>query len=103
MKNNATMQIVYLFISLVLFFFVALAITNHVQRKRGNTKERETAPPPIDLSIGCCGAHEVCERANLIKASREKAEQFNDEELDNYVHRTSLEYTEEEAKEFREV
>ncbi len=103
MKSNATMQALYLFIGIVLFFFIALAITNRVQRKRGNTKERETAPPPINLNMGCCGAHEVCEKANLIESSKEKAEHFNDEELDKYAHRAPLEYTEEEAKEFREV
>lgn len=97
------MQSIFFFIGIVIFFFVALAITNHIQRKKGNTKERETATPPINLHGGCCGTHEVCEKENLIATFEKEPEYFDDEELDKYVHCNSSEYAEKEAEEFRKV
>ncbi|NLY25505.1 MAG: phospholipase [Bacteroidales bacterium] len=98
------MQSLYLFIGIIAFFILALALSNYFQRKRGNTKERETAAPAIDLSGGgCCGAHEVCEKDSLIAAFAEKPEYFDDEELDHYSNRESDRFTTEEVDEFREV
>lgn len=99
------MQSLYLFIGIIAFFILALALSNYYQRKRGNTKERETTPPSIDLSTtgGCCGAHEVCEKNSLLKAFTEKPEYFDDEDLDKYARRDSEKYTSREVDEFREV
>lgn len=98
------MQSLYLFIGIIAFFIVALALSNYFQRKRGNTKERETAAPSIDLGGGgCCGAHEVCDKDSLIAAFAEKPEYFDDEELDKYTCRESDRFTTEEVDEFREV
>lgn len=97
------MQSIYLFIGIVVFFILALAISNYIQRKKGNTRERETTPPSIDLSGGCCGAHEVCEKDSLIAAFEKEPEYFDDEELDKYSHRDSSTYEEREVEEFREV
>lgn len=98
------MQSLFLFIGIILFFTVALIISNYLQRRKGNTKERETMPPAIDLSNnGCCGAHETCERDSLIAAFSEDPEYFDDEELDRFAHRNSSDYTSEEADEFRDV
>lgn len=98
------MQPIILFIAIVLFFIVALAITNYIQRKRGNTTERELPPPSIDLSQGgCCGAHEVCEKDSLIAAFVEEPEYFDDDELDKYSNRDSSRFNDEEVEEFREV
>ncbi|MDD2513389.1 MAG: phospholipase [Proteiniphilum sp.] len=99
------MQSVYFFIALIAFFVIALTLSNALQRKKGNTRERETPAPPIDLgsSNGCCGAHEVCEKDSLIAAFAEPTEYFDDEELDKYRNRESDRYTAEEADEFREV
>lgn len=97
------MQPIFLFIGIIVFFVLALAITNSIQRKRGNTVERELPPPAIDLSEGCCGAHEICEKDSLIAAFAEKPEYFDDEELDKYSFRDSSNYKESEVEEFREV
>jgi hypothetical protein len=98
------MQPIFLFLAIVLFFIVALTINNYIQRKRGNTTEREMAPPSIDLSqSGCCGAHEVCEKDSLIAAFAEEPEYFDDEELDKYSCRDSSAFSEDEVEEFREI
>ncbi|MBK5194570.1 MAG: phospholipase [Proteiniphilum sp.] len=97
------MQSLYLFIGIIAFFILALALSNYYQRKRGNTKVRETAPPAIDVSGGCCGAHEVCEKDSLIAAFAEEPEYFDDEELDKYACRDSDSFATEEVNEFREV
>lgn len=98
------MQPIFLFFAIVLFFIVSLTITNYIQRRKGNTTEREPLPPSIDLSqSGCCGAHEICEKDSLIAAFCEKPEYFDDEELDKYSNRDSSEFKESEVEEFREV
>lgn len=99
------MQSLYLFIGIIAFFILALTLSNYIQRKKGNTRERETAPPSIDLSDsgGCCGAHEVCEKDSLIAAFTEKTEYFDDEDLDKYARRDSATYAAKEVDEFRDV
>ncbi|HBG58394.1 phospholipase [Proteiniphilum sp. UBA1028] len=98
------MQPILFFIGIIVFFVLALAITNYIQRKRGNTQTREMPPPSIDLSgSGCCGAHEVCEKDSLIAAFVEQPEYFDDEELDRYARRDSAQYASSEVDEFREV
>lgn len=98
------MQSLYLFIGIIAFFIAALSLSNFLQRRRGNTKERETATPPIDVSGGgCCGAHEVCERDSLIAAFTDSAEYFDDEELDIYARRDSSMYSADEVDQFRDV
>jgi hypothetical protein len=98
------MQLIVLFIGIIVFFVLALAITNYIQRKRGNTQTREVPPPSIDLcESGCCGANEVCEKKSLMAAFMEKPEYFDDEELDRYARRDSAQYAPQEVDEFREV
>lgn len=98
------MQSLLLFTGIILFFVVALTISNYLQRRKGNSKEREATPPSINLGdSGCCGAHETCERDSLIAAFAEKPEYFDDEELDRYAHRNSDGYAANEIDEFREV
>lgn len=98
------MQSLFLFAAIILFFVVALSLSNYLQRRRGNSKEREATPPSINLGdSGCCGAHEICERDSLIAAFAEEPEYFDDEELDRYAHRDSDHYATKEVDEFREV
>ncbi|MEA5129318.1 MAG: phospholipase [Proteiniphilum sp.] len=98
------MQSLLLFIGIILFFVVALTVSNYLQRRKGNDKEREATPPSINLGdSGCCGAHEICERDSLIAAFAEKPEYFDDEELDRYAYRNSDGYAANEVNEFREV
>lgn len=98
------MQSLLLFTGIILFFIVALTVSNYLQRRKGNNTEREATPPSIDLGdSGCCGAHEICERDSLIAAFAERPEYFDDEELDRYAHRDSDGYAANEIDEFREV
>lgn len=100
------MTSLYIFIGIIVFFLVALSVSNYIQRKKGNTQERETLPPAINLGRdeeACCGIHEICEKDSLIAAFTEKPEYFDDEELDRFKNRQSDAYTAAEADEFREI
>ncbi len=98
------MQPIVLFIAIILFFVIALTITNFIQRKRGVSEDKDMPSPTIDLGGGgCCGAHEICEKDSLIAAFVEKPEYFDDEELDKYSYRDSSNYKDTEVEEFREV
>ena len=100
------MESLYLFIAIIAFFVIALSLSNFLQRRKGNTTERETPAPPIDLSNnngGCCGAHEICEKDSPIATVVEPVEYFDDEELDKYRNRDSDRYNEKEVNEFRDV
>ncbi|OPZ31732.1 MAG: hypothetical protein BWZ00_00436 [Bacteroidetes bacterium ADurb.BinA174] len=106
------MTSLFILLGIILFFVVALYISNAIQRKKGNTKQRETPCPAIDVrtkqerardNSGCCGAHEICEKDSLIAAFKEEPEYFDDEELDRFQNRDSDSYTDEEVDKFREV
>jgi hypothetical protein len=101
------MTVLLIFLSIIIFFFIALIINNHIQRKRGNTQERETPRPLIVLPKAkeeeCCGQHETCERDSLIAAFAAQAEYFDDEELDRFANKLSDTYTPDEVDEFREI
>ncbi len=47
--------------------------------------------------------HETCERDSLLAAVSERAEYFDDEELDRYAGRSADSYSDRETEEFREV
>ena len=105
------MTSLYILLGIIVFFVVALYISNAIQRKKGNTQERETLPASIDVRTNdekerdsaCCGAHEVCEKDSLIAAFVEEPEYFDDEELDRFRFRDSAGYTAKETEEFRHV
>ena len=50
----------------------------------------------------CCGLHEICEKG-LSPQPGEKAEYYDDEELDIFKQRTSDSYNFDETAQFREV
>ena len=103
------MTSLYILLGIIVFFLMALYISNTIQRKKGNTQERKTPLPSIDVRTkqekesGCCGMHEVCEKDSLIAAFREEPEYFDDEELDRFHFRESGSYSDKEVEEFREV
>ncbi len=96
------MQSVFLFTGIVLFFIVALILSNYVQRKKGNNKQRE-ATPSVLAGGGCCGAHETCIRTGVKSAVAGTPDYFDDEELDRHAYRDPDGYTEEETEEFRNI
>lgn len=110
------MTSLFIFIGIIAFFIVALIITNRYQRNKGNTEVRETPKPDIDVrtkqererdtakNSECCGMHELCqEKNNLMVGFENKAEYFEDEELDRYRKRPADSYRDNEVEEFREV
>lgn len=106
------MTSLYVLIGIIVFFILALYVSNATQRKKGNTQERETALPLIDVrtkeekeadGFGCCGKYDVCEQDSLIATYKEDPEYFDDEELDRFHYRESGNYTDKEVEEFREV
>lgn len=97
------MTLLYIFISIVIFFIVALFIWNTYQKKIGNTDRlEEIEADPVDNA--CCGKHATCEKDSLLNTFiKKEIEYFDDEELDRYRGRTSDNYSEEESEEFREI
>ncbi len=67
------------------------------------TKEKGEVARRNAIAKGeCCGQHAVCERDTLIN-TQIKAEYYDDEELDRFIHREPTSYTDEEISEFEEV
>lgn len=103
------MTSLYILLGIIVFFLVALYISNTIQRKKGNTQERKTPFPSIDVrtkqekECGCRGIYEVCEKDSLIAAFRKEPEYFDDEELDRFHFRESGSYSDKEVEEFREI
>lgn len=67
---------------------------------RGEIKE---IPEAQELSEGCCGQHETCEKDSLLAAVSKKIEYYEDEDLDRFFGIGSDVYNENEVEEFREV
>lgn len=95
------MQSLFIFLGIIVSFVIALHIWNSSQRKKGNIEENESESPLIEG--GCCGMHEVCDRNSLIAAFDQKAEYFDDEELDQYRGKDPADYNEEQTEKFREI
>ena len=75
---------------------------SHISLDVNNHEEYDARMKELEAST-CCGAHEVCEKEQMIRALREKIEYFNDEELDAYQGIGENDYTDEQIEEFREV
>ena len=84
---------------LVLGCVAALAQWWHQRRH----PEEKDVPQVNPFEMECCGQHEVCEKESLLAAISRDIVYYNDEELDSYRGRSSDDYTEDEAEEFREV
>ena len=67
-----------------------------VSRRSSDTEEERAIPSD------CCGAHEVCERDSLLSKTNQII-YFDDEELDAFVGKSSLDYTESEYRQIEEV
>jgi hypothetical protein len=76
----------------------ALVVAYFFSRKANGEGEEEQ----VVVADDCCGAHEVCEADSLLSSS-DKAEYYEDEELDLYQGREAGSYTDEQIEQFREV
>ena len=86
---------------------ILTAIAGHLRNKklqgmleRGEIKE---IPEPKEISEGCCGQHETCEKDSLLAAVSKKIEYYEDEDLDRFIGTAADAYSENEVEEFREV
>ncbi len=86
---------------------ILAAIAGHLRNKklqgmleRGEIKE---IPEPKEISGGCCGQHETCEKDSLLAAVSKKIEYYEDEDLDRFIGTAADAYSENEVEEFREV
>ena len=86
---------------------ILTAIAGHLRNKklqgmleRGEIKE---IPEPKEMSEGCCGQHETCEKDSLLAAVSKKIEYYEDEDLDRFIGTAADAYSENEVEEFREV
>ncbi|WP_430811729.1 MULTISPECIES: hypothetical protein [unclassified Carboxylicivirga] len=86
---------IYLLGAIVVALIVAFIFTR-------KSKEGEQDEEPVVIADDCCGAHEVCEADSLLSSS-DKAEYYEDEELDSYAGRAATSYTDEQIEQFREI
>ncbi|MBK3516036.1 hypothetical protein [Carboxylicivirga marina] len=78
---------------------VALILAYFFSRKSNGEGDNEA---PTEVADDCCGAHEVCESDSLL-SSNDKAEYYEDEELDNYKEMAANSYNDDQIEQFREV
>ncbi|MCM1020646.1 MAG: phospholipase [Muribaculum sp.] len=70
---------------------------------RTNEPESDSQPVPESDNSQCCGMHITCEKDSLLASVNDKAEYFDDEELDRFAGRDADSYTEQEVEEFRDI
>lgn len=95
-----------LIIGLILLGIVAM-IAGAIRYKKLQRKiergELDSMPEVKEVDAECCGQHEVCEKESLLAAVSKKIEYYDDEELDNFIGRSSDSYTTEETDQFRNI
>jgi hypothetical protein len=91
------MEILILILAvLVLLVLVGTKLAN---RKSANVTPAEPVTIP---DAECCGAHEVCEADSLMNYN-DKAEYFDDEELDKFAGKTPSEYSRSDTSQFQQI
>lgn len=95
-----------LIIGLILLGIVAM-IAGAIRYKKLQRKiergELDSMPEVKEVDAECCGQHEVCEKESLLAAVSKKIEYYDDEELDNFIGKSSDSYTTEETDQFRDI
>lgn len=95
-----------LIIGLILLGIVAMiagAIRYKKLQREIERGELDSMPEVKEVDAECCGQHEVCEKESLLAAVSKKIEYYDDEELDNFIGRSSDSYTTEETDQFRDI
>ena len=86
----------WLLLIAVIVLVIVGGVAYVVSRRSSDTEEERVIPSD------CCGAHEVCERDSLLSKTNQIV-YFDDEELDTFVGKSSLDYTESEYRQIEEV
>ncbi len=94
-----------LLVGLIVALGLAVYVGHVWQGKRHPSAPPEHTPQAENKPVagGCCGQHAVCERESLLAGVSPKVVYYDDEELDNYQHTPSDQYTDEQIETFREV
>lgn len=91
---------IYLVIGLIALGILAALI--HLVSSKKEGEEEICVPHSAECAV-CIAPGELCEQEQMMKASVEPVEYFDDEELDKYKERASDKYTEAEVDEFSKV
>lgn len=94
-----------------LILYIHDRLTRRPQRQEGTSDtsgdaetasaEAGTTSTPAERPAGCCGMHQVCEKAT--EAALTENYYYDDEELDRFAGRAADAYSEQEIEEFRDV
>lgn len=82
---------------------IAGAIRYKKLQRKIERGELDSMPEVKEVDAECCGQHEVCEKESLLAAVSKKIEYYDDEELDNFIGKSSDSYTTEETDQFRDI
>lgn len=74
-----------------------------VQPSKDSDKSDKSDKSDSSVEEECCGMHITCERDSLLSSVSDKAEYFDDEDLDRFAGRAADDYTDDEIEEFRDV
>lgn len=88
-----------LILILVILVLLVLVGTKLANRKPTNNMPEE---PVVIPDAECCGAHEICEADSLMNYN-DKAEYYDDEELDKYAGKKPDEYNNHETSQFHQI
>lgn len=91
-----------LFTGALIVFIIGL-IRNHALQKKLERGEIDKMPEVVEVDAECCGQHEICEKDSLLAAVSKKIEYYDDEELDEYIGKSSDAYSNEQIVQFRDV
>ena len=95
-----------LIISLLVLTIIALIagyIRNINIKKKIEKGELDIYPEIKEVDEECCGQHSTCEKDSLLAAVSKKIEYYDDEDLDQFIGRSSDSYTIQEADLFRDI
>ena len=82
---------------------IAGLIRNKRIKQKIEKGELEEYPEVEEVDSECCGQHSICEKDSLLAAVSKEIEQYDDEELDQFIGFNPTDYNEEQADMFRDV
>ena len=95
-----------------LYILIALLVVGailYAMHRNDPDNASATASEEAEAAVGedepeeCCGLHATCEKDSLISAVSTEIVYYDDEELDRFRGRSSIDYSDSEIEEFRNV
>ena len=88
---------------IIVGLFILLAGGTWLSNRFGKKKpDKQEENPSVEVSLDCCGAHEVCDYEEMLNHPGEIV-YFEDEELDRFNGIPADQYRDEQIDEFRDV